>query len=63
MSEVVILGIFVILFLPPIIIYSILFKEEKYKKTRNSMILSFTFGFMTLSTGMLLANIISNIIP
>ena len=58
MSEVVILGMFTILFLPPIIIYSILFKEEKDKKTRNNMILSFTFGFMALSTGMLLANII-----
>lgn len=54
MSEVVILGIFVILFLPPIILYSFLFKEEKDKKTRNSMILSFVLGFMLLLNGMLL---------
>ena len=54
MSEVVILGIFVILFLLPIILYSMLFKEEKDKKTRNSMILLFVLGFMLLLNGMLL---------
>lgn len=54
MNEIVILGMFTIMFLPPIILYSILFKEKKDKKTRNSMILSFVLGFMLLLNGMLL---------
>ena len=52
--EIVLLSLYTFFMLQPIIIYSILFKTEKDKETRNRMILIFMFGFLTLLSAMLL---------